>query len=155
MNFQNPFITTGRETRTIYLGSMITLYLVWHVLQTAIAELLPTLGIARLGPTILVLWPAYCITVKRLQDTSRDSFSAVIIALIAIFGTIIYAVSGHSPTQQEAHNSLIAAAALTLLAAVAILSILPPKRRTNRYGTNPRKHRVKSDDIDQVENTES
>lgn len=138
MSSMNPFTTYGRTTRTLYMASIIALFGLWMLMRANIPVFTPGEALARIVLSLVILWPAYCLTAMRLHDADQTSLFAIAFAAISALGIAIESTSETLTYEQGLPYLLTAIISLTNLACIVMISFLPPTRGANRYGADPR-----------------
>ncbi|MAM83236.1 MAG: hypothetical protein CL472_00970 [Acidobacteria bacterium] len=138
MSSMNPFTTYGRTTRTLYMASIIALFGLWILMRANLTVFTAGEAFARVVLSLIILWPAYCVTVMRLHDSDRTSLLAIALLVTSILGVAIEATSDTLSYQQGIAYLLTAIISLTNLVCVVVISFFPPTRGANRYGADPR-----------------
>ena len=138
MNSNNPFTTYGRTSRTRYVAAIVGLFFLWLIARSAVTVFTPGEAFFRVILSVLILWPAYCISVMRLHDADRTSLLALGILATAILGMLIEATLDTLAFDQGSTDALIAIPSLATMFGVLAIAVMRPTRGPNRYGDDPR-----------------
>ena len=131
----------GRSRRTEVMG----FYLVAMLANVALTESEPLTGEAfgwlNLGVWLVLLCPTFALIVRRLHDTGRGGWWAVILVPIAAMNLWDDYVRILSPYAPSIDQALPIPVTLTLMAGFLVLIVLllwEGERGANRYGPDPR-----------------